>query len=162
MRLITTMNLWPFVVRGVRWSGAQRRRTGLACCYGSPGRASIELTVGRRVGDDVVEADCPCWTAEFDEVEVPDRLRHRAPLFALGADIKRAVSSTRERRVVAGRPAGNSCAGEMRDPRVDEGADSIRDSEAIDQDDAVSLPEGERPGCTSGVELERAPGLEGG
>jgi hypothetical protein len=53
-----------------------------------PAGVGIELGLGRRRGDGVVEADWSGWTAEFDEVEVPGGLRHRAPLFALGADVE--------------------------------------------------------------------------
>ena len=45
------------------------------------------LRVCWRSGDDVVEADRSGWTAELHKVKVPNRLRHRAPLLALGANV---------------------------------------------------------------------------
>ena len=115
----------------------------------------------RRCSNHVVEPDSTCRSAQFDEVEVPDRLRHRTPLLVLGANVKRAASPARERRVVATRPARNSCARKMWDPSFDEGAHSVGDSETIDKDDTAPFPERERPRCAAGAELECPRGLEG-
>jgi hypothetical protein len=127
-----------------------------------PAGVGIELGLGRRRGDGVVEADWSGWTAEFDEVEVPGGLRHRAPLFALGADVEGAGWLARERGVVVARPARDSCAGEVRDACVDVGADAVRDGEPVDEDDAAPLVERERPRRAAGVELERPRRLEPG
>ncbi len=121
-----------------------------------------DLTLGRRRGNDVVEAHRSCGPAEFDEAEMPNRLRHRAPLFALAADIERPASSADERRVVAARPAGNARPGRTWDPRVDERAHTMGDGEAIDEDHAVALAQCERPGCATGAERERPRGLKPG
>src|SRR5216684_8276955 len=126
----------------------RRRSERLVCC--PPARSWLELqhatatdardlALGRRRGNDVVEAHRSCGPADFDEAEVPYRLRHRAPLFALGADVERAASSTHKRRVVAARPARHPGTGETWDTRVHECAHTVGDREAIDEDHAVAL-----------------------
>jgi hypothetical protein len=85
-----------------------------------------DLSLPVRRGDDVVEANGSCLSAELDEVEVPGRRRHRTPLLALRAAVEGALLPAGEGGIVAGWPARNARAGEVRDASVDEGAHSVR------------------------------------
>src|SRR5258708_23019551 len=93
---------------------------------------------------------------------MPGRLRHRAPLLALGADVEAAIPPAGQRRVAAARPAPGRRAGNVRDARVDDDAHSVPDGELIAKDHAGRFAEGERPCGAAGPELERPRALEHG
>src|SRR2546421_406077 len=125
--------------KGSQTTRSSRSRLQSSASSSSRAMSRTQPLAWWRCVDDIVEADWPRRSAEFDEMEVPGRLWHWAPLFALGADVKGAASLAGERGVIAARPAGDACAGEMGDPRVDEGAYAVRDREAINEDHAAPL-----------------------
>src|SRR5216684_4027462 len=94
--------------------------------------------------------------AQLEESEVPGRLRHRAPLLALSADVEAAMPPAGQRRVVVAGPAPDLQHGSIRAARVDEDAHSVPDSDLVAEDHTAPFAEAECPGCAAGAELEGA------
>jgi len=93
---------------------------------------------------------------------VPGRLRHRAPLLALSADVEAAMPPAGQRRFVAAGPAPDLQHGSIRAARVDEDAHSVPNGELVAADQTALFAEGERPGRAAGAESEGAFRLERG
>jgi hypothetical protein len=85
---------------------------------------------------------------------MPGRLRHRAPLLALGADVKATVAPARQRRVVAVHPSPDLQVRRVRDARVNDDADSAPNGELVTKDHAVAFAERERPRDAAGSKVE--------
>ena len=94
---------------------------------------------------------------------MPSSRGHRAPLFALGTNIERAMSLTGQGGAGPAWPALHSGTRDTRNLSLHKRSDAVRDCDPIEKDHAAMFPEAKSTCCVSRAEYEPAacPNLRG-